>query len=145
MSATSRPRLLYDINVVLDVLLAREPHLEASARALDLVPRGVVDGYIAAHAVTTIFYLVERAAGPASGRQHLATILSRLKVAPVDDAIVRQALASPLPDFEDAVTAVAAKQVRARVVVTRNGGDFDGGPLAPMTPAAALAAFAQPR
>lgn len=47
-------RVLYDTNVVLDVLLSRNAHMEASALALDAVGTGRVEGYISGHAVATI-------------------------------------------------------------------------------------------
>jgi hypothetical protein len=36
-------RVLFDSDVVLDVLMAREPHVAASAEALDTVTLGEVD------------------------------------------------------------------------------------------------------
>ena len=36
-------RVLFDTNILLDVILARAPHLAASAAALDLVGQGKVD------------------------------------------------------------------------------------------------------
>lgn len=48
-------RLLIDINVVLDVLLDRQPHVEASAALWAAVENERVEGWIAAHGVTTVF------------------------------------------------------------------------------------------
>ena len=47
-------RALFDTNVILDVLLDRKPHVEASAAAWAAVETGVSEGLLAAHAVTTI-------------------------------------------------------------------------------------------
>ena len=47
-------RALFDVNVVLDVLLDRKPHVEASAAAWAAVETGAAQGLLAAHAVTTI-------------------------------------------------------------------------------------------
>ena len=47
-------RALFDTNVVLDVLLNREPHAQASAQALALVERGEVQGFLCATTVTTV-------------------------------------------------------------------------------------------
>jgi predicted nucleic acid-binding protein len=127
-------RVLFDTNVLLDVLLAREPHLTDSARALDAAASGQVLGFIAAHAVTTIFYLLERELGGPRAKAVLGGLLGPLVVAPVTDATIRIALAGPLADFEDGVTLAAAQEVGAAVIVTRNGKDFVGGGLAAVHP-----------
>jgi hypothetical protein len=50
-------RVLFDINVILDVLLDRKPYADASAAAWAAIEIGIADGLLAAHAVTTIDYL----------------------------------------------------------------------------------------
>ena len=50
-------RLLLDVNVVLDVLLDRTPYAEASAAVWAAVEQGEAEGYLSAHAVTTLRYL----------------------------------------------------------------------------------------
>lgn len=51
------------------------------------------------------------------------------QVAPITDAVIRRALASPLTDFEDAVCHAAADEVNAVVIVTRNVSDFAKGAI----------------
>ena len=53
-------RVLLDVNVILDVLLDRKPHAEASAAAWAAVEIGAAKGLLAAHAVTTVYYLIRR-------------------------------------------------------------------------------------
>lgn len=117
-------RVLFDINVLLDVLLRREPHFAASAAALDAVARGLVEGYLAAHAVTTIAYLVQRQVGRTAARAALVDLLARLRIAAVTESGVRLALGGAMADFEDAVTYAAALEVGADAIVTRNVADF---------------------
>ena len=52
----NKPSILIDLNVLLDVLQKREPFYQASAELLAAVETGQVEGYIAAHSVTTLFY-----------------------------------------------------------------------------------------
>jgi len=56
-------RILFDTNVVLDVLLDRQPYVEASAAAWAAVETGISEGMVAAHAATTIHYLVRKEMG----------------------------------------------------------------------------------
>jgi predicted nucleic acid-binding protein len=136
-------RVLYDTNVLLDVLLRRTPFLEASAAALDLVGRGRVEGFVAGHTVTTIAYLVQREHGRKKVRAALTHLLSKLKVAPTTDAAVRLAVAMDLDDFEDAVCVASANEVDCDVIVTRNPQHFRKAKLAACLPEALLATIGQ--
>jgi predicted nucleic acid-binding protein len=130
---------LFDTNVVLDVLLARQPHVAASAAALGLVERGRVQGYLAAHAVTTIAYLLQRQADAVRSRAILADLLSRLRVAAVTERTIRTALAGEFRDFEDAVCHAAALEANAEMIVTRNLADFAAGTVPAVLPETLLA------
>jgi predicted nucleic acid-binding protein len=127
-------RVLYDTNVVLDVTLKREPYLAASATALDAVGQGKVEGYLAGHAVTTLFYILQRRIGSAKSRQALTELLAKMRIAPVTDAGVRQALGGPFKDFEDGVTHTAAQEAKVSVIVTRNISDFTKGIIPAVMP-----------
>jgi len=102
-------RVLFDINVVLDVLLDRKPYGEASAAAWAAVENGASEGLLAAHAVTTIHYLVRKELGAAKAKRIVSAILRVFGVAAVDSAVLQEALQLSLSDFEDAVTAAAAR------------------------------------
>ncbi|NOZ11692.1 MAG: PIN domain-containing protein [Gammaproteobacteria bacterium] len=128
-------QVLYNTHVLLDVLLKREPHFSASAAALDAVGQGKkVEGYIAGHAVTTLDYLLTRQLDSKKSRIVLSELLAKMRVAPVTDAVIRQALNSPFSDFEDAVCHAAALEAGISVIVTRNIGNFAKGTLPAVLP-----------
>ena len=56
-------RVLFDTDVCLDVLLQRQPYFSTSAFALDTVGQGKIEGFVAGHAVTNLFYLLRRQLG----------------------------------------------------------------------------------
>ncbi len=130
-------RILFDTNVVLDVLLDRQPYVEASAAAWAAVETGVAEGMLAAHAVTTIHYLVRKERGNAKARRIVSAILRVFGVAAVDAAVLQEALELPWPDFEDAVTAAAARAAGCEFIVTRDPKGFRGSPVRSLTPEAA--------
>jgi len=68
-------RILFDTNVVLDVLLDRRPYAEASSAAWTAVETGISEGMSAGHAVTTIHYLVRKELGNVKARRIVAAIL----------------------------------------------------------------------
>jgi predicted nucleic acid-binding protein len=136
-------RILFDTNVVLDVLLDRQPHVEASAAAWAAVETGRSKGMLAAHAVTTIHYLVRKAMGNIKATQIISSILRVFEVAIVDGAVIQEALQLPFSDFEDAVTAVAARLAGCECIVTRDPKGFRGSPVPSVTPEAVMPLLAQ--
>jgi predicted nucleic acid-binding protein len=134
-------RILFDINVVLDVLLDRRPHAETSAAAWAVVETGVAEGLLAAHAVTTIHYLVRKEMRAAKAAEVISAILRVFDVAAVDSAVIREALGLPCADFEDAVTAAAARIARCDYILTRDRKGFRGSSVRPLTPEMALPLF----
>lgn len=129
-------RLLFDTNVVLDVLLDRQPYVEASAAVWAAVETGIAEGMLAAHAVTTIHYLVRKERGNAKAGRILSAILRVFDVAAVDGAVVQEALQLPFSDFEDAVTAAAARVAGCECIITRDPKGFRGSPVRCFTPEA---------
>jgi predicted nucleic acid-binding protein len=133
------PKVLYDLNIILDVLQRREPFYLMSARALACAESGQVEGWVAAHSLTTLFYLVARGQSAEKARVVLGEILRFLAVAGVDGPVIEQALNLPYRDFEDAVQMMAAVQAGATYLVTRNVPDYRAGPLPALQPAEFLA------
>ena len=130
--------VLLDVNVVLDVLLNRRPHVDASAALWAAIESGRVKGLLAAHAVTTIHYLVRKERGAAKARTIVAAILTVFDVAPVDRSVMELALGLSFADFEDAVTAAAARIAGCDCVVTRDTKDFRAAAIPCLTPEAVL-------
>jgi len=133
-------KLLLDTDVVLDVLTERRPHYAASAGVLTYIERGSARGLIAAHAVTTIHYLLARHLTRSKATDAIALLLDLLEVAAVDGKTLKRALSLAWRDFEDAVTAVAAIDAGATHVITRNTKDFKALPLSVLSPAAFVVA-----
>ncbi len=116
--------VLFDSDVLLDILAQRQPFFAASARALDTVTQERAQGYVSGHAVTNIFYILRRQIGSSAARALLAQLLQQIQVASVTDEVIRQALDSAITDFEDAVTSAAAVAADLEIIVTRNTSDF---------------------
>lgn len=131
-------RILCDTNVVLDVLLNREPHVTFSAKVWATVETGKVEGMISAHAVTTIHYLIRKQLGNANAKRIVSSILNVFRVAPVDMLVLDEALNLDFADFEDAVTAAAAKVSNTDWIVTRDTKGFRNSPVRAFTPEAIL-------
>ncbi len=127
-------RFLVDINVVLDVLLDRKPHAAASARIWAAIETGKEEGGLAAHAFTTVHYLVRRKRGASVARRTAAALARVFRIVAVNDEVIRVALSLPGLDFEDNVTAAAAHVAGFDAIVTRDPKGFPGCPVQVLTP-----------
>jgi predicted nucleic acid-binding protein len=133
--------VLLDTNILLDVILDRTPWADDATALLDKIAKHEASGSVAAHAVTTVYYLVERAKGRAAATTAVSDLLDILDVVALEGADFRQPLALGLEDCEDAVQAACLK-VGARFLVRRNERDFKGAPITPGSAAGVLAFFA---
>jgi len=116
--------VLFDTNVILDVLLARAPHLGPATALLDRVAAKSLHGLLGATTLTTIHYLATKAVGPRAAQRHLGTLLGLFEVASVTRAVLTDALALDFPDYEDAVLHEAARHGGAEAIVTRDPKGF---------------------
>lgn len=136
--------VLVDANVILDVLLDRQPHVRASAALWAAIEHRRGTGMIAAHAVTTIHYLIRKERGARFARRSVSALLRVFGVAPVNSEVLQRALELDSSDFEDAVTAAAAELAKCQAIVTRDPRGFAGVTLRALSPEAALAGLFTP-
>jgi predicted nucleic acid-binding protein len=127
-------KTLFDTNVILDVLLDREPFSNDAALLLSKVEQSEIIGFICDTTVTTIHYIATKALGPSAASQHIKSLLSLFVIAPVNRMVLENAAASKFADFEDAVLHEAACHAGAKYIVTRNIGDFKYSKLPVFTP-----------
>jgi predicted nucleic acid-binding protein len=131
-------RFLLDLNVVLDVLFDRAPHVGEAAALWQAAKEGKLHGLIPAHGVTTIDYLVRHEKGGDFARQALLDLLNVFEIAAVDDAVIRRAASLGWTDFEDCVVAAAAEAASCEAIVSRNPSHFRRSAVPVLTPKAAL-------
>jgi predicted nucleic acid-binding protein len=128
-------KLLIDTNVVLDMLLRREPHYENAAKVAVLSEKGYVSCYVSASAVTDIYYIAQKELG---NKDLLISILVKLfetfRIAAVSEAGIHEALDLNWDDFEDCVQYTAGKSVEVDYIVTRNVKDFAKGQIGAVSP-----------
>jgi predicted nucleic acid-binding protein len=117
-------KVLFDTNVVLDLLLDREPFSWDAARCFSRVEAGEIEGWLCASTVTALHYLIRKSAGAKKARESIKLLLSLFEIAPVTKFALEGALSLSFQDYEDAVLHEAARLVNADVIVTRNKADF---------------------
>ncbi|NLT36511.1 MAG: PIN domain-containing protein [Gaiellales bacterium] len=136
-------RVLFDANILLDVLLEREPHVEVAEKLVALVDNRRIEGFICATAATTLCYVGSKALGQRAVHEHLRTLLGVFQVAVVDGNVLQRALdTNGFTDYEDAVVQEAAQSAGCGAIVTRDATGFAKGTLPVFQPVELLAAVA---
>ncbi len=137
----AKPAVLIDLNILLDVLQKREKFYEASARLLAAVEVGKVRGLVAAHSLTTLFYLIRKDKSAAEARATITNLLQFIEIAPIEQSTIEQALNLDYADFEDAVQMICAVQCKVNYLITRNEKDYQPTLLPILAPVGFMAAL----
>jgi len=122
-------KVLYDTNIVLDVLLKREPFADVAIELISAVENKIIQGYLCATTLTTIDYLITKANGKNSAKKTIIHLLQLFEVAAVNKATIDIAVYSDFSDFEDAVLYYSGACAGVDAFVTRNIKDFKAAKL----------------
>ncbi len=120
-------KVLIDTNVALNYVLGRDDlYSKESESILKLCADGTLEGFIAFHSLSTIWY-VTRKLPENIRRQMLRQLCIILTVAAADQQSVLQAIDNDsFKDFEDNLQDCCAAYVQADYIITGNVKDFDG-------------------
>ena len=137
-------KILFDTNVVLDVLQQRTPHFIFSAPLVNRVEQGTLTGLLCATTVTTIAYLTEQYLMKEKGKTRIEAragttvllnmLLKIFDIAPVTRAVIDRAANSQFEDFEDSVLHESAVAAGVDGIVTRNQKDYEKSAIAIYSP-----------
>lgn len=118
-------KCLIDTNVILDVLLKREPFYNDSASVLTLSGQEDITLYVTASSITDIYYIAyQTLRNKEKVKQILRKLLKIVLIAGVSGDEIRNALALPWQDFEDSVQYSVALLQEMDGIVTRNPSDY---------------------
>ncbi len=127
-------KVLFDTNVILDLLLDRKPFVEYSQDLFAKVEAGKIEGYIGATTVTTLDYLLKKSLSTKEANKIIKTLLKLFEIAPVNRLVLQDAIESGFSDFEDAVLHAAALHCGVQAIVTRDEKGFSKAQIAVYPP-----------
>ena len=117
-------KILFDTNVILDVLLDREPFSSIAAKLFSKVETGEITGYVCATTITTLHYLTRKVVGDELALKEINKLMLLFEIAPVNRAVLDAALKSGFKDFEDAVVHESGVYKETQGLVTRDSAGF---------------------
>ena len=120
--------------MLLDALLDRNPFGEHAILLFDAVEQSLINGFIGASSVTTLYYLMEKHKTKTFARHKIGLLLELFEIAPITRAVLEEAMALGFNDYEDAVVHQSAAAVNADGIVTRNTTDFKKASLSVYSP-----------
>jgi predicted nucleic acid-binding protein len=135
-------RILVDTNILLDYLMKREPFYPYAKEILILCKTEKVQGCIAAHSVSNIFYILRKYYSLRERRVILTGLCSIFEVIGIDkDKLIRSLENENFTDFEDCLQMECAKEFGAEYIVTRNTDDYKTSAVPAVSPKEYLERF----
>jgi len=137
-------RVLFDTNIILDLLLDREPFAEHAAELWCANADGRIEGFVSVITPINLFYIARRLRDHTTAFRAVQELLAAFAVCPLDQSSLHTALTLPFNDYEDAVQHVSAVNNSLDAIVTRNLKDFAGATIPVFSPAELLAKLPKP-
>ena len=129
-------KLLIDTNVILDILMKREPFFSDSYAAVRKAAEQDAECYLSSSAITDIFYILRKSFQSAQRAKLILNDLTQLvALSDVLSSDIMDALASEMSDFEDAVVSAVACRIGAEYILTRNTKDYVKSAVPAVSPA----------
>jgi len=117
-------KVFVDTDIILDLLLAREPFFPAATRLFLLLQEGEMEGYVSPLSFSNLFYILRKATSGAEAIAALRKLKLLMRVLSVDEQTIDLALASSFSDFEDAIQYYSALSNDIEAIITRNKKDY---------------------
>ena len=127
-------KIVFDTNIILDVLLNREPFVKLSANLVSAVENKKIEGFLCATTITTLDYLISKEINRNKANVEVRKLLSIFNISEVNLKVLELSLNSEFKDFEDAVQYYSGECCRVSGLVTRNTKDYKQAKLPIYTP-----------
>jgi predicted nucleic acid-binding protein len=119
-------RLFIDTNILIDLLIKREPSYPIVAKVFDIALERKDTIVISNLSIVNAHYVVKKITGVQESalRTALHNICITCEIAPLTFSITMKSLVSPFKDFEDATQYFCAVENNCDVIITNNEKDF---------------------
>jgi len=133
-------KVFLDTNILLDVLLSREPFAAVSGELWTLAEQRKITGFISAISVTNIYYLISKFKNRQVAQKAVRLLLAVFTVVACDEKILTQAADGGSRDYEDGVQIYSALRCGALCLISRDATHFPKTALPILSPQNFLAA-----
>ena len=128
-------KVLIDTNIILDILLAREPFVRDSVEILRLAEEKKIEGFVTANTIVDIIYITKKYISDKNVREStVKTIVNILDITGANKSDILKAFDMEFADYEDALQTQCAMKIKADYIITRDLNDFLMSPVKALTP-----------
>jgi predicted nucleic acid-binding protein len=127
-------KLFIDSDIILDLVLKREPFFADSQRVLSLIERNYFSGFTSSLILANCYYIVAINKDKKTALKMISKLRSILNVLPFTDQEIGESLNSSIADFEDGVQYFIALNNDINNLITRNISDYKGLGINVLTP-----------
>ena len=107
-------KVLIDTNIIIDYATHREPFAEQAQKIFELVNNSEIEGFIAAHSIPNLFYILRKSLDSNSLRLFLLGLCNLLTVVCIDETMMISGLQNiSFSDFEDCLQSECAEKAGA--------------------------------
>lgn len=118
-------KIFVDTDVIIDLLVDRQPHADAASIIFDLADKKRIKLYASSICLNNVHYIVRKELGDKKTRAIIGDLLELVEILSVSSQDIENAVNSEFKDFEDAIqysVALGGKDISA--IVTRNTKDY---------------------
>lgn len=112
-----------DTNVILDILLKREPFYAESYAVLEKIIKEDISAYMSANGITDIFYIANKVIKDNNAiNGALIKLMTVIDVVSVTKTDILKAIRMEVDDLEDALQVQCTLKIKANCIITRDLG-----------------------
>jgi predicted nucleic acid-binding protein len=128
-------KIIIDTNVAMDFMTDRQPFSNDAEKVFTFCCSELVEGYMTVNSFCDLHYILHRILHDSEQEKSILSFwLHFIRILDAGEIDCRSALASEIPDFEDAVIASVAGRNEFDYIITRNIRDFVKSPVPAVTP-----------
>lgn len=127
--------LLIDTNIIIDILQNRPLFVENSQKIISAIKNKQFKGFIAAHSITNLWYILRKTHTQEKRRELILTLLDFFEIVSLSkQKLINALLRKDFLDFEDCLQDECAIEFCADYIITRNPKDFNNAKVSAITP-----------
>jgi len=115
-------RVVLDTNIIIDALRPNTEFESDAKKIFLLIWQGKIEPFICANSLTDIFYVLRKTQSAEKSKEAIGHLIKIVNILTISESECSRALALPMSDFEDALIAVCALNIKADCIVSRDTG-----------------------
>jgi len=128
-------RVIVDTNVILDVILSREPFHTSAQKLMILSAEKKIQAFLTANSITDIYYFTAKfLKNPTEARRVLKVLFATFGIISVGSDDLNRAIEIEMEDYEDALVVACSKKNKSKCIISRDIKDFGTSSVPVMAP-----------